>query len=654
MMTPAMQATQPQNIPQTTALLMDMKNKGTLQSYVAQHKDDPGYYALLSLATTINQTSDEARALATHPQPRTVSDTALAALGPRQMAMPAPAPQTAPQPPQQPPQQMMQAPQQAPAPAGLEQLPAQNLHAMSDGGIAGYAEGGKIDEDGVKHFQVGGMNQSVSSAADLYNLLGLNGTYPNTGATSTELPNYKFTPSGAEPTPTSNVKVGYGTPNLSNVLGGAGAAAGPLSLLYGATAFDDPKALEAARKQEANLPQAEKDKLIANRNNWFGQLFGGQKPAWMTAPAAPSAQATNTAQPAATDQTGTPDQKTDTSAKPWTPPQMALPSGVGVPSLLNTSSLSATDAKKAASQFFDAKKIEDQHLQDKKYVEDMYEKDATERAEMLKNRPLLGDKEEKRLNAEEARDVGKRQDLAAMSWLEAGLATLGGTSPWATVNLSKASEGVKSYKEGIKDLEKAKQARDQAYSHIEEIRDARTIQDQDAEVAAHQNYRNALMNLQGHYSDAKNNFETANMAAAKDVYTNSENNAAANARTNAQVQAQTSIANAQIKAQAMVENFKAMQPPEQIRAAQWLGNGNLDVGLQKLNELTKDKSGVSLLNAWQSNNTKLVSAGQPEISFDAFVANLPKAQLALQSPVVANQVPPGTNNTLPRPGVGGR
>ena len=59
MMSPAMNATLPQNIPQTTQLLLDMKNKGQLQSYVAQHKDDPGYASLLSLAMTINQTSDE-------------------------------------------------------------------------------------------------------------------------------------------------------------------------------------------------------------------------------------------------------------------------------------------------------------------------------------------------------------------------------------------------------------------------------------------------------------------------------------------------------------------------------------------------------------------------------------------------------------------
>jgi len=103
MMTPAMQATQPQNIPQTTALLMDMKNKGTLQSYVAQHQNDPGYGALLSLAMTINQAGNDSKALQAQLPQQTVSQQELAKLNaaPTQTAglpsiMPSAAPSAAP------------------------------------------------------------------------------------------------------------------------------------------------------------------------------------------------------------------------------------------------------------------------------------------------------------------------------------------------------------------------------------------------------------------------------------------------------------------------------------------------------------------------------------------------------------------------------
>ena len=150
MMSPAMNATLPQNIPQTTQLLLDMKNKGQLQSYVAQHKDDPGYASLLSLAMTINQTSDQAKALAAQPPQQTISNTALASLAPRHEALQMPVmpqSQTAPQMPQTAPQTAPQG--QPPEMSGIAQAPAPNMQHMADGGIVGYAEGGNTYDASV-------------------------------------------------------------------------------------------------------------------------------------------------------------------------------------------------------------------------------------------------------------------------------------------------------------------------------------------------------------------------------------------------------------------------------------------------------------------------------------------------------------------------
>jgi hypothetical protein len=91
MMTPAMQAVQPQNIPQTTALLMDMKNKGTLQNFLAQHQDDPGYPALMALAMNVNKSGGAAMP----PQPD--ASAGIGALQGAPQGTPQGAPQGAPQ-----------------------------------------------------------------------------------------------------------------------------------------------------------------------------------------------------------------------------------------------------------------------------------------------------------------------------------------------------------------------------------------------------------------------------------------------------------------------------------------------------------------------------------------------------------------------------
>lgn len=122
MITPA-QAYQPgAPLKNTTAMLVAMKEKGTLQSYVAQHRNSPEYPMLLSLAATINQVSDATKA-AQHQQPQqTVADQQLAAL--------APAP----------------TPQPLPEHVGIGQLPAPNMETIhkASGGIIAFGEGGDV------------------------------------------------------------------------------------------------------------------------------------------------------------------------------------------------------------------------------------------------------------------------------------------------------------------------------------------------------------------------------------------------------------------------------------------------------------------------------------------------------------------------------
>jgi len=101
-----------------------------LKQFAMMHKDDP---FVVSMAIDIDNTRkagqrQQAMQAAQQPQPKVV-DQNLAAIGQSDM----------------PPQEMQAAPQMQ---AGLPQVPAQNIANMADGGIAGYAKGGKPDAKG--------------------------------------------------------------------------------------------------------------------------------------------------------------------------------------------------------------------------------------------------------------------------------------------------------------------------------------------------------------------------------------------------------------------------------------------------------------------------------------------------------------------------
>jgi hypothetical protein len=134
MITSAQAYTPGAQLDRTRSLLIAMKEKGTLQSYVAQHKNSPEYPYLLALASSIDQVSNAAKAAQHEPPQQTVADQKLGALAP------APAPQP-----------MMQLPEES----GIAQLPTENIEGMAGGGIVAFDEGGE-----VPRFQEGGMSYS--------------------------------------------------------------------------------------------------------------------------------------------------------------------------------------------------------------------------------------------------------------------------------------------------------------------------------------------------------------------------------------------------------------------------------------------------------------------------------------------------------------
>ena len=177
------------------------------------------------------------------------------------------------------------------------------------------------------------------------------------------------------------------------------------------------------------------------------------------------------------------------------------------------------------------------------------------------------------------------------------------------------------------------------------MRKAQTIGDQNlaytSQVQANDKFMDAKERAASGYVNALG--VSAQMGAA--LFTSDTNNYAANQRTNAQIQANLTGVNAQLK----MEAAKLNVPPEQIRSALYLGNGDVEAGMNKIQELSRDKSGIGLLTALSTVNAKRASLMQPELTMDEFLSGLPKAMQALQPPKVVSGANP--NTVLARPGM---
>lgn len=586
-MSPAMNATLPQNIPQTTQLLLDMKNKGQLQSYVAQHKDDPGYASLLSLAMTINQTSDEAKALAAQPPQQTISNQALASLASRQqpMAMPQAMPYGMPGQPQQAPQE------QPPEMSGIAQAPAPNMQHMADGGIVGYAEGGRTDDRGIKHFQVGGTS-SMANAIMPYQ------QGPFTAAdTSMGMPDPRYQ--------------GLGIIDTTKLAGS------DLSNWLTNTEKDSLKnQAKRVNYTKPTVPGLDFASMPQNLIDAYNKSASNM---------APSADATGSMPTTPT----TPELPT----KPYEPKQM------GIPGLLNTKPTTAADAIKTANQFLNTSEIQQGYVDEKQELLDGLRANEQARKDMVANRPKLGKRLEERLDKDEKRDINRAEDLINFSLIDAGLTMISGTSPYAMANIGQGGlKGLQSYKEGLKDLDKAKDARDQLRGHIEDMRDAQTIGDQNATQTATENAFNAVHTFNTHGLNAKTNLLVAKSGLASGVYEKGQDIAARNAQTNLMAGIEVTKA-----------NLAAMQPPDAIRTAQWLGNGDIKKGMELVQTLSVDKTGSSFVAALEKINADRESKGLPTRTMDDFLAGLRQYTAATKPPNVVNTTNPGS--VIPRPGM---
>jgi len=115
MYSPQITPFQPSNIDATTKMLMGLQQKGQLQQYVAQHKNDPNLVALALYVSNMSKAKPAVQAEANQPK---IVDQAIAQMAPQEMM---------------------------PEDQGIATLPAPNMQRMAEGGIVAFADRGYVD-----------------------------------------------------------------------------------------------------------------------------------------------------------------------------------------------------------------------------------------------------------------------------------------------------------------------------------------------------------------------------------------------------------------------------------------------------------------------------------------------------------------------------
>lgn len=453
-------AMNPQNVLSQLRMMSDQQ----LQQYAAMHKNDPFIFPLaFQESQTRKQMRSESQAMQAGPQEK-VADQALAAM----------------------------APEPLPEEVGIGALPAQNLEGMCGGGIVAFDAGGEVPRyNGTGGSFVGPqydfqafLRQMGISAQEFMSAPPTEQTQIRDMFNSTH-----GAPQAASAAPAASAATRAPTMTERGItaIGNAASSAGNyLKRGLGAITKYSPAAMvgeglfNTSPEELAILRKADQARLGKATGDVLAQ-YGLDK--GMPSPSATQADVDATMGIYAPPPAWASGETTATGNKGAAPggsggkkapgpsvPQLAAPTAQAAPAM------GIADAKKLSGQFIDkdgimrsvdeftkmqdeglaalAKAREEGKPQGKAYEE--YER-------LVKNRSdeLASDKE-----------TAKGEAL-----LTAGLAVLGGASPFALQNLSLAAKGVEQYRDAMKDIKKAARENEKALADIEQSRRAEGRED---------------------------------------------------------------------------------------------------------------------------------------------------------------------------------
>ena len=238
------------------------------------------------------------------------------------------------------------------------------------------------------------------------------------------------------------------------------------------------------------------------------------------------------------------------------------------------------------------------------------------------NRPLLGKKQEELLKAQEAKEGEKLDNLKTMSMLDAGLSMLAGESPYAFVNIGKGGrEGLKRYTEGIKEIDKAKDLRDQAYAHIDDMRNAQIMNDQDRALDSRERAFSAVQQAAQHTQSGLMNLGIKSADINQHLLTTAMTEQGANTRAAYSANTQRDIANANLA-----------KPSEQMQLATMIGNGDPAKGYKMIFDAQTEKSGVTLATLYERHISDMRKQGIEPLSETEFANKMRSFVSSYQNP----------------------
>ena len=581
------------------------------QKYAADHADDP---IAVSMALFVNNIAKEIkegkRGEPDMPPPvvqqaiQSMNQPKMPPQGPPQQGPPQGGPQQGPpqgmppqgmplqgqpQAPQAMPQQGPQAPQamppqmaadggymdsRLPEEMGIGALPERSLSNMADGGIVGFNEGGD-----VQRFQVGGSAKErlpgesfAAFRARMFQLELKNAQERNEAeepareAERQRRVAQMQAERGGEIIPSSPFR-DPAAPLAFAPPPSAAPPVGPPAAAPNATPSVATMPTDATRRGDARFPVA-------------GPVAGA-------GPAAPPADA---APPTAA-------VRSTAGAPTGAPPAAAT----GIQTLLTPPDLTPEAIAKARADFtkaqpaaVDTLKAERQALVDQKNTNAAAEYTSFKERMAKQGDPYA--KQEERANKQEASVAESAERNPYLALMEAGFAMMAGDSPYAMVNLGKgALAGTKTYRDGLALIEKAKEKLTETRDRIDGLRLIRSDLNASEERDIQRETRrtalegktimfNALEKLTGE--------SKAQIESNVQLYLNAQEKGKDRGLQAgiAQLQERSAAADRRSR-ETVAANALSALPPE-ARLAKLLGNGDLETGLRKLQEISADKSGA--------------------------------------------------------------
>lgn len=411
------------NVNQITSYLAKLQPDSALQKYAQMHKDDP-YIMALAMSEFNRRKQTRQGAQINAPEQPKVVDQAIQSMG-------APMPED----------------------VGIGQLPAGNMN-FAEGGIVAFGNGGD-----VPRYQSGGMLDAARARARAaqeklftYGLRQRQQDPAGFQAAQQELAAARTALQSAE----QNYQAEMSASGVNRAAFGARTAAGPMAAISQTAANSEPSAAEVQMAMNAG---AFKPAASAAPGPGTG--------APSNRPPAPGAGAV-AGQPAR-GPTGAQDPLIAQLLQPvQARPINFEPSQATMPTLEGIQNLYAAGRPKP-EDVVDPYAAQREELTNLAMFQNAQEQAALEK--QIKERGVLGEKQEARLKAREEKLGKQEKDLGPLAMIQAGFAIMGGQSRSALQNIGLgAQEGLKGYKAGLEKLEASRERIEEGLERIETAR----------------------------------------------------------------------------------------------------------------------------------------------------------------------------------------